>query len=197
MGRRVLDVGCGRGGTVYVIHKFFAAKHITGIDLSSTAISFCKNTHRYAQVSFLEADAEALPFKDDSFEVVTNVESSHSYPNIDRFYSEVFHVLTANGYFLYTDVLPMEHMKQCVACLEGIGFILEREQDITANVLLSCDEIARTRLQAFGHQRNARFVEEFLSLPGSEVYADMKEGRSVYKIFKLRKAQGGSMWQTT
>src|SRR5207247_4602027 len=154
MGRRVLDVGCGRGGTVYVIHKFFAAKHITGIDLSSTAISFCKNTHRYAQVSFLEADAEALPFKEDSFEVVTNVESSHSYPNIERFYSGVFHVLTANGYFLYTDVLPIERMKQCVACLEGIGFVLEREQDITANVLLSCDEIARPRLQAFGGQRN-------------------------------------------
>jgi phthiocerol/phenolphthiocerol synthesis type-I polyketide synthase E len=188
-GRGVLDVGCGRGGSVSVIHKFFAPRIIVGIDLSSAAISFCRKAHRYAGVTFLEADAEALPFREESFEVVTNVESSHSYPDIEEFYSEVFRVLTSGGYFLYTDVLPVDRMNECTALLRDIGFSIEREQDITTNVLLSCDQIASLRAGAFANERDTQFVKEFLGLPGSEVYEQLRQGKCSYRIFKLRKME--------
>jgi phthiocerol/phenolphthiocerol synthesis type-I polyketide synthase E len=186
-GLKVLDVGCGRGGTVSIIRTYFAPLAVTGIDLSSVAIAFCHRTHRHAGVSFLEADAEELPFRDESFEIVTNVESSHSYPDIARFYRETFRVLTPGGCFLYTDVLPVGRMRQCVELLKDTGFSIERARDITADVTLSCDQIAGTRLAAFDRGGSSGTAEEFLAVPGSEAYEEMRQGLSAYKMFKLGK----------
>jgi SAM-dependent methyltransferase len=184
---RVLDVGCGRGGTVFVLHQFFAAKTITGLDLSSSAIAFCRAHHRYPEVRFQEGDAERLPFADASFDVVTNIESSLCYPDIRAFYAEVFRVLTPGGYFLYTDAMPVPVMSDHVTFLKELGFIVEREQDITTNVLLSCDEIARTRVQAYDRQNDPHLMGDFLGVPGSQIYEEMSLRRWTYKIFKLRK----------
>lgn len=186
-GRRVLDVGCGRGGTVHVINKFFNPESIVGADLSSSAIAFCKRNHKYERVSFYEADAEQLPFDDESFDVVTNVESSHSYPNIHAFYQGVRRVLKPGGYFLYTDVMAVSHLNEYVAYLKENGFILEREQDITSNVLLSCDEIAQTRGQAFENRSDPDVMSEFLAMPGTQSYYQMSGGFMSYKIFRFRK----------
>jgi phthiocerol/phenolphthiocerol synthesis type-I polyketide synthase E len=186
-GQDVLDVGCGRGGTASVMCSFFGPRMIVGIDLSSAAISFCRKAHRYREASFLEADAEALPFREGSFDVVTNVESSHSYPTIEKFYAEVFRVLKPLGYFLYTDVLSTESMRACAALLEDVGFLLEREVDITSNVLLSCDETASARLGAFDPEQDREMVEGFLGVPGSAVYEEMRNKQAMYKIFKLKR----------
>jgi phthiocerol/phenolphthiocerol synthesis type-I polyketide synthase E len=184
---RVLDVGCGRGGTVFVLHQFFAAKTITGLDLSSSAIAFCQAHHRYPEVRFQEGDAERLPFADATFDVVTNIESSLCYPDIRAFYAEVFRVLTPGGYFLYTDAMPVTVMSDHVTFLKELGFIVERAQDITTNVLLSCDEIARTRVQAYDRQNDPQLMGDFLGVPGSQIYEEMSLRRWIYKIFKLRK----------
>jgi SAM-dependent methyltransferase len=186
-GCRVLDVGCGRGGTVHVIKTMFDARAITGLDLSPEAIAFCRQAHAGPRVSFFEGDAEKLPFEDDAFDVVTNVESSHSYPEIDAFYSGVFRVLSPGGSFLYTDVQPVEQMETNLALLKRVGFLLERDTDITSNVLLSCDEISRTRVQAFNAENDPALMHNFLATPESQVYAEMKSGRWQYRIFRLKK----------
>ena len=91
-GCRVLDVGCGRGGTVALIAERFDAD-VTGVDLSPEAIAFCRRTHRHPRVRFEVGDAEHVPFEDRAFDVVTNVESSHTYPNLRAFFAEVSRVL--------------------------------------------------------------------------------------------------------
>lgn len=185
--RRVLDVGCGRGGTAYVIHEFFRARTVTGLDLSPKAVAFCRARHAYRGVSFSEGDAENLPFPDASFDVVTNIESSQSYPDIAAFYSGVFRVLSPGGHFLYTDVLPVAQMSEWLGLLRVTGFVVERDRDITGNVLLSCDELARNRMQAFTGENDQSLMRNFLGAPGSEVYEEMKARRWTYRIFKLRK----------
>jgi len=185
--KRILDVGCGRGGTVSVIHTYFAPRSLTAIDLSSSAITFCRSAHRQTGAIFLEADAEALPFGGATFDIVTNVESSHSYPDLERFYKEVFRVIAPGGHFLYTDVLPVARMKECTQILQGIGFCVQIVRDITPNVLLSCDQIAHARLGAFDKDRASETITEFLALPGSDAYQEMAQGLSIYNMFKLKK----------
>ena len=186
-GRRVLDVGCGRGGTVHVVKTMFDARSITGLDLSPQAIAFCRRTHADPKVSFFEGDAEQLPYQDAAFDIVTNVESSHSYPDIGAFYSSVFRVLAPGGSFLYTDLQPVEQMDANLRLLQRLGFILERDTDVTPNVLLSCDEIARTRVQAFDATNDSTLMQNFLATPESQVYAEMKSGRWQYRILRLTK----------
>jgi phthiocerol/phenolphthiocerol synthesis type-I polyketide synthase E len=186
-GKRVLDVGCGRGGTVHVLTNFFKPGRVTGLDLSTNAIKFCQQTHKDPRVSFHEGDAENLPFGNASFDVVTNIESSHTYPHIDQFYSEVYRVLAPNGYFLYTDALPLLRVSASLAYLQHIGFTLEHDRDITNNVLLSCDEISTTRVQAFDSRNDQEVMQGFLATPGSPIYEEMRSGRCSYRIMKLRK----------
>jgi ubiquinone/menaquinone biosynthesis C-methylase UbiE len=185
--RNILDVGCGRGGTIHVMHEFFQAKSITGIDLSPVAIEFCRRAHRYPGVHFQEGDAENLPFPDSSFDVVTNVESSHSYPDLAKFYTEVARVLVPGGYFLYTDVLQCERFARCVSVLRSLGFEVETDRDISSNVLRSSDQIAFNNSRAYGSGKDARLLDLFLAAPGSSIYEGIKSGALVYRILKLRK----------
>src|SRR5262249_43481251 len=60
-GCRVLDVGCGRGGTVALLAERFGAA-ATGVDLSPEAIAFCRRTHQHPATRFEVGDAEHLPF---------------------------------------------------------------------------------------------------------------------------------------
>lgn len=186
-GKRVLDVGCGRGGTIYTLKAFFQPATLTGLDLSSQAIEFDKEQHGDERTFFHEGDAETLPFADRSFDILTNVESSHSYPNIHRFYSEVFRVLEPGGYFLYTDALAPQRITAMLAYLDYLGFALEHNRNITRNVLLSCDAVSQTRVEAFDSRNNQQVMQNFLAIPGSEVYEEMRTGRWEYRIYRFRK----------
>ena len=186
-GRRVLDVGCGRGGTVREIAHFFEPASVIGLDLSPEAVAFCRQTHSDPRLQFEVGDAEQLPFANTSFDVVTNIESSHSYPNVQHFFDEVFRVLVPGGHFLYTDIQLVESWRECVEYLQSIGYVVERDTDITANVLLSCDEIAKTRIQAFSKDNNPELLNNLLAVPGSEVYDSMQQRTRTYNILKLHK----------
>lgn len=186
-GKHALDVGCGRGGTIHVFNTFFKPQSLTGLDLSTAAIQFCQQAHRGRHISFHEGDAENLPFADNAFDIVTNVESSHSYPHIHRFYSEVHRVLASGGHFLYTDALSLQQAASNIAYLQHIGFEVERDRDITANVLASCDEIAATRVQAFDSRNDQELMQNFLATPGSQVYEEMRSGRWTYRMWKMKK----------
>jgi len=181
-GRRILDVGCGRGGTAHAVTTFFSPATVVGLDLSPVAVAFCGRVHRDSRLRFEEGDAEHMPFADGSFDVVTNIESSHSYPNIFSFYAEVRRVLVPGGHFLYTDVVPVEKRQECMRFLQDLGLVLQRDRDITNNVLLSCDEIARTRLSAFDSGNDPELMANFLAVPGSEVYDSMRERKWTYNL---------------
>jgi phthiocerol/phenolphthiocerol synthesis type-I polyketide synthase E len=185
--RRILDVGCGRGGTIFVIKHFFEARSVQGLDLSPNAIASCRASHHYDNVRFDEGDAEKLPFDRELFDVVTNVESSHSYPNLGAFYTEVFRVLAPGGCFLYTDVVPKDAIAEYLALLKNTGFTMEVERDITANVLLSCAEVAGARVGAYDAGNDPELMNNFLAVPGSQVYEDMRTGRWSYRIYRFRK----------
>lgn len=202
-GKDVLDVGCGRGGTLAIIREFFSPRSLTGVDLSPEAVAFCRSRHVYDNVSFLEGDAENLPFGDESFDAVINIESANCYPNIEAFYSEAHRVLRPGGYFLYADNIATELLGARLDFLRRL-FTVERFRDITRNVLLSCDEIAAKRFglisspeaESFmaGVRHDAKpknyekLLAQLLCVPGSKNYERMRKGADSYVIVKLRKA---------
>ena len=54
-------------------------------------------------LTFVQGDAQKLPFSAQSLDAVINVEASHCYPNFPGFLAEVARVLRPGGHFLYAD----------------------------------------------------------------------------------------------
>jgi acyl transferase domain-containing protein/SAM-dependent methyltransferase len=183
-GLQVLDVGCGRGGTVALLADRFACD-VTGVDLAPEAIAFCRRAHRLPGVRFEVGDSEHLPFDDASFDAVTNIESSHTYPRLRAFLAEVKRVLRTGGVFLYTDLLPVQRWDEVRAVLGPLRLSIVSERHITANVLASCDAVAATRAEAFGG--GTEMINNFLAVPGSMVYEQMRVGAWEYRILRARR----------
>lgn len=184
---RVLDVGCGRGGTVSVLREYFQVGAVTGLDLSTVAVDFCTRTHGDDNTRFLVGDAEHLPFDNASFDVLTNVESSHAYPDADAFFREVARVLQPGGAFLYTDIVVSQERKSRETYLGTLGLFPEHFRDITSNVLLSCDETAASHTRAFRSDNSSAIMDRFLGVRGTALYDAMKDGTQKYLLYRFRK----------
>lgn len=184
---RLLDVGCGRGGTISVLRRFFAVGPVVGLDLSSVAIAFCQRTHHFPHTTFVQGDAEGLPFASASFDVLTNVESSHAYPHPDAFFAEAARVLAPGGAFLYTDLVGAEIVAEREALLAGLGLVVEHRRDITSNVLLSCDETAASHAKAFRADNSSAIMGRFLGVRGTALYDAMKDGTQKYLLYRFRR----------
>lgn len=74
----VLDVGCAKGFMMHDLAEAIPGITVEGVDISSYAIENAMETMRgHVQV----ADARALPFEDNSFDIVISINTIH---NLDR-----------------------------------------------------------------------------------------------------------------
>lgn len=191
-GRRVLDVGCGRGGAASYLLRRGEAAGVLGLDLSAGNIEFCARRHRAPGLHFVLGDAQRLPFAAGSFDVVLCVESGAYYPDIDRFFAEVARVLRREGAFLYADVLPRGLVDERRAAL-GARFRIARDEDITSGVIaalrgsaphaagLVCDVAA-------GDRRRADELARLLLDRITGALCRYASGAIAYRIWRLHPA---------
>jgi ubiquinone/menaquinone biosynthesis C-methylase UbiE len=206
-GKDVLEVGCGRGGGARFIFERFRPRTMTGVDFAPKAISRCRAEHGVRGLTFVVADAEAMPFADDSYDVVLNVESSHCYSDVPRFLEEVRRVLRPGGLLLFADfrhtVLPQEANDAVIAQedvrrlheqLAAAGYRTVEEEDITPNVVeaLRLDTpMRRSRLERRVPKPLRKHVLAFAALEGGPMYAAFADRHWTYLRFVLRSAQNG------
>lgn len=179
--RTVVEIGCGRGGNSALVAEKFNAR-VIGIDLSSEAIGFCSKTHTKPSLDFKVGDALNIPLDDAACDAVINIESSHSYGNLPKFLKEVRRICRPTAWFLHTDFLSPEDWDYVRTRLKALGFVTEDDRDITANVLASRDQASNNYEQVYG-DGNAR-VANFLALPGSAIYEQMRAGLLEYRILR-------------
>jgi len=96
----ILDVGCGIGGSsLYLAQKYHA--RATGITLSPFQANRATQRAQAAGLSqkaeFLVADAQNMPFADNSFDLVWALESGEHMPDKVKFMQECYRVLQPGG----------------------------------------------------------------------------------------------------
>lgn len=146
--RTVLEVGCGQGDGAAFLARVRSPARYVGVDLHRTQIGLCQQRFSSLKgLAFQRADAQALPFVSGVFDVVLNVESSHSYPLFGCFVAEVFRVLKPGGSFCFADLCKPAAGETCERRLrrqfEQAGFRVTCHEDITRNAFLSIDELRR------------------------------------------------------
>ena len=186
----VLEVGCGRGGGSSHIVKHLKPKSMTGIDFSEKAIDFCNRYYSIDGLSFSHGDAESLPFEENTFDVVVNVESSHCYGYMEHFLREVYRVIRPNGYFLFADFRSKDKIFSLREQLKNSGFELLKEEIITPNVLRALELGHESKLGLI--QQKAPKVlhkplESFIGIKGSKIYESLRMKEVEYLNYVLQK----------
>lgn len=104
-GCRILDVGCGLGGSAVFLSEHLNA-HVTGITISPAQVELgnALARQRGADVRIIRMDAEALEL-DDSFDVVWSVEAISHLSSRGDFFRSIGPVLKDGGQLVIADWL--------------------------------------------------------------------------------------------
>lgn len=189
-GKRVLEVSCGHGGGASYLTRTLRPSSYTGLDLNPAAIKLCQETHSVPNLDFVEGDAENLPFDDDSFDVILNIEASHCYPHFPHFLAEASRVLRPGGHFLYADIRLREVIPRWEAELAAAPLREISQKTITEQVLRGLDrntpqsrELVKRHLPVFLR----RLGREIAAVQGTRPYRHLQNGHVTYRMYCFSK----------
>lgn len=167
---RAIDIASGAGTTAILAARECGCE-VVGIDYGPAAVAGANETARAEglgeRVSFIEGDAEALPFDDDSFDVAICECALCTFPDKATAVAEMARVLRPGGRLVLSDVIA-DHSRlpadlrgtmATVACVGAAlpeqgyrellgagGFEVEAVEGAQDDVARMCDRV-RTRLR--------------------------------------------------
>lgn len=107
-GERVLELGCGVGAELKILHERWPDTHFTGVDLSPSHLACARDILQPAleggRVTLVQADATDLPFKDASFDFVITIWMLEHTAAPDAVLAEALRVLRPGGRMIATEV---------------------------------------------------------------------------------------------
>ncbi|MDD5491943.1 MAG: class I SAM-dependent methyltransferase [bacterium] len=94
--KRVLEVACGSGQGLGYLAK--SATTVTGVDIDEKLLALAREYYRDRKnIELRQADAQNLPFGENSFEVVILYEAIYYIPDAVRFIKEAYRILKKGG----------------------------------------------------------------------------------------------------
>jgi tocopherol O-methyltransferase len=111
-GFRILDVGCGFGGSSIYLAKKYGAD-ATGITISPIQVEMARKAAAGdgVKVKFIEMDAQEMKF-DQPFDVVWSMESISHYQQKEKFFAAAVQCLKSRGTVAITDWFKREGLTQ-------------------------------------------------------------------------------------
>jgi cyclopropane fatty-acyl-phospholipid synthase-like methyltransferase len=103
---RVLDIGCGRGASSFVIANLSPAAAVVGLDLLAENLGVAGTLyHGTPNLSFVRADAHDVPFRAGSFDRVLCLEAAFHFSDRNRFLQQVAQALAPGGRAVVVDFM--------------------------------------------------------------------------------------------
>lgn len=190
-GLHIAEIGCGRGGGLSYLHRTFSPKKSLGMDLNPLAIKFCNRNYPLEGLTFIQGDAQNLhAIPDESLDVVFNVESSHRYPRMDLFLSEVWRVLKPGGTLLLTDFRFEKDVERTDSQITESGMEVIKRISTNKNVVTALDaddSRRRTLVKNLVPRPLQSVARNFAGTVGSNTYNMFVNGGYQYFYYVLRK----------
>lgn len=100
----IIDVGCGPGYLVRNMHRAFPLSAVIGIDVNRDMLRRAKANIRAENIGFCLGDGTALPFRDDSLDIVVCTGAFHHLPDASEALREFHRVLKPGARFLILEL---------------------------------------------------------------------------------------------
>lgn len=98
-----LDIGCGGGMNVRRMLVLAPKGKTAGIDISDESVNKSRKVNQGElgkRCSIKKGSADAIPYKDERFDVVTAFETIYFWPDIPKAFDEILRVLKPGGTFM-------------------------------------------------------------------------------------------------
>lgn len=102
-GVRVLEIGCGGGQGLGLLAR--ESSFVVGVDFSAPLLAVAKS-HYGNRIPLVRVDAQSLPFRGNSFDVVLLFEAAYYIPNLHQALQEISSVLSTDGVCLIVSANP-------------------------------------------------------------------------------------------
>jgi ubiquinone/menaquinone biosynthesis C-methylase UbiE len=133
----ILDVGCGGGATVNKLAARASQGKVYGVDYSDASVAAAKTKNARwidsGRVEIRSGSVSQLPFPDNTFDLITAVETHYFWPDLPADLREVLRVLKPGGTF----ALIAEVYK---GANTAAAKILAKHPELTGMTLLTPDE---------------------------------------------------------
>lgn len=127
--RRLLDLGCGPGGSAFVLAELLPTTTVVALDIAPKMVERARAhrrarwAHQRHQVELLVADAGRLPFPDGAFDLVTGHSFLYLVPDRALVLREVHRVLRPGGRVAFME--PSDEGSLLRAGLRGLNHLAE------------------------------------------------------------------------
>ena len=99
---RMLDIGCGTGSLLQAISTKHPSINLIGLDISREMLTIGCNK-QINKCNFITGQAQCLPFRSKSFDVVVSCNAFHYWRNPEACLREIARVLKPQGRIVITD----------------------------------------------------------------------------------------------
>jgi demethylmenaquinone methyltransferase/2-methoxy-6-polyprenyl-1,4-benzoquinol methylase len=175
----LLDVAGGTGDIAFrVLSESGAGTRATVVDINSGMLEIGRERARAGgidqNVVFVEGNAEALPFSDGSFDVVTAAFGIRNVPRIDLALAEARRVLKSGGHFLVLEFSTVD--------VPGLDALYDL---YSFNVIPALGGMVAGDAEAYRY-----LVESIRRFPQAEAFADMIRAAGFHRV-SFRRLSGG------
>ncbi len=176
-GWKILDLGSGAG-----IDVFMAAKkagdtgHVTGLDMTDEMLAKAQenaNKGGFKNVSFVKGEIEAMPFADNSFDLVISNCVINLVPDKTQAYREIRRVLKPGGRFAIADMairgdMPADVRKSAEAWAGCVAGALDLELYLKAIREVGFSDVATKFANEYDYGRSENFALLSVGLVGTK-----------------------------
>src|SRR6185503_19913365 len=102
-GKRTLELACASGPGLGLLSR--SASFLVGADINAPLLDRAQRRYQ-GRVPLAQLSADALPFRNESFDLVLLLEASYYLPDFGRALAEMLRVLARDGRLLFVNANP-------------------------------------------------------------------------------------------